>query len=134
MSRFALILASLLIVSPLEIVWGEDSNPTMVVLRIQTDIESNKSSSSSATTVIAPIAANHIESYEVHGVEIQLRVTDRRLDELSIVVSLMDSPESAVDSTTVLVTSDEPGSFEFQAGNDAITGTITLSRIIDPSK
>ena len=134
MSRFSLVIASLLIVSPLQIVWGENLNPTMVVLHIQTDIESKQSSSSSATTIIAPISAGHEERYEVHGVEIHLRVTDRRLDELSIIVSLMNPPGSGIDSATVLVSKDEPGVFKFQSRNESISGTITLSRIIQPSK
>ena len=110
---------------------GADSGaPAIVVLTVQTDIMSPKGSSSSATTIIAPLSADDEETYEAHGFKFQLLVTDRRNDEFSVVISLVESPEPHIDSATVLVSSEKAGTFEFTAGSSEITGTIALRQVI----
>ena len=113
---------------------ADDSATAQAVLRFQIDIETPKSSSSSSATIISPLGAGETHEFDFHGYNFQILVTDRRLNEFTIELSLNNDEGSTVDSTSILVGINIDAKFDFKFGEDSVSGRVRVSQIIEPRK
>ena len=113
---------------------ADDSATAQAVLRFQVDIKTPKSNSSSAATIISPLGAGETHEFEFHGYNFHILVTDRRLNEFTIELSLNDDEGSVVDSTSLLVGLNIDAKFDFRFGKDSVSGLVRVSQIIEPKK
>jgi hypothetical protein len=110
---------------------ADQADLTRVILRTTLAVDGPNGSSLLSNTSIAPLDRDDTKQLSTSGYSINLVVTDRRLNEFSIYVSVENDDGTPLDSSTVLVAVDREATFEFKSGNDKISGTIQLEQIIE---
>ena len=113
---------------------ADDSATAQAVLHFQIDIETSRSKSSSAATIISPLDAGETHEFDFHGYNFQILITDRRLNEFTVELSLNNDEGSIVDSTSFLVGLNRDARFDFTFGDDSVSGLVRVSQIIEPKK
>ena len=113
---------------------ADESATAQAVLHFQIDIETPRSKSSSAATIISPLGAGETHKFDFHGYNFQILITDRRLNEFTVELSLNNDEGSIVDSTSFLVGLNIDAKFDFTFGKDSVSGQVRVSRIIEPTK
>ena len=109
---------------------ADRSTTAQAVLHLQIDIETPKSSSSSAATIISPLDEGETHEFDFHGYNFQILITDYRLNEFTVQLSLTDDDGSIVDSTNLIVGLNRDATFNFAFDKDSVSGQVRVSQII----
>ncbi len=108
----------------------DDASDEVIQLHVQTNIEAPNIHSSQSNTMISTLNQDDVKYVEHDRYRMSLLVTDKRLGEFSMQLTIFDHIGAARDSLTLLASLEEEGSFEFSFDDVAISGTVQIVKII----
>lgn len=113
---------------------ADNSTAERVVLRVRAAIDAPEVRSSVASTIISEIGEGYQKEIELRNYKLNIGVTDRRDQEFSIRLDLVDSNGAVIDSLTVLASPSNPAEFEFSSDRVTSTGEIEVGDVITQHK
>ena len=108
----------------------DDASDETIQLHVQTKIEAPNMHSSLSKTMISRLNQDDVKYVEHDPYRMSLLVTDKRLGEFSMELTIFDHMGAARDSLTLLASLEEEGSFEFSFDDVAISGTVQIVKIV----
>ena len=103
-----------------------------IQLNIKAKIESPRKYSSQSTTIISTLGQDDVKYVDYDPYRMSLLVTDKRLSEFSMELTIFDHIGTARDSLTLLATLEKEASFEFSFDDFAIAGTVRIVQVMQP--
>jgi hypothetical protein len=101
-----------------------------IQLRVRTKIEAPNLHSERSNIRISTLNQDDVIDLEYGPYRMSLLVTDKRLGEFSVQMTIFDHMGAARDSLTLLSSPEEEGSFEFSFDDVAISGTVQIVKIM----
>ena len=103
-----------------------------IQLRVRASIEAQGQRSQRSTILISTLGQDDIKHVDYDPYRMSLLVTDKRLNEFSMELTIFDQTETARDSVTLLAGLKKEGRFDFSFDDVTISGTIWIEKIIQP--
>ena len=107
----------------------DDASHETIQLDVQTKIEAPNIHSTRSTTMISTLNQDSVKYVEHDRYRMSLLVTDKRLGEFSMQLTIFDHMGAARDSLTLLASLEKEGSFEFSFDDVVISGTVQIVKI-----
>lgn len=103
-----------------------------VQLNVLASIEVPGRRSSKSVIIISTLERDDVKYVEFDPYRISLSVTDKRLNEFSMQLTIFDQTKTARDTVTLLASLEKEGRFEFSFDDVAISGTVRIVKIVQP--
>jgi hypothetical protein len=107
----------------------DDASDEAIQLHVQTKIEAPNIHSTRSTQMISTLNQDSVKYVEHDRYRMSLLVTDKRLGEFSMQLTIFDHMGAARDSLTLLASLEKEGSFEFSFDDVVISGTVQIVKI-----
>ena len=105
---------------------SDDIAEKNIALRVKAKIESPRHSSRQSNTIISRLGQDDLKNFKYGPYRMSLLVTDDRLAEFSMELTIFDETGTARDSSTLLASLNNEGSFQFSFDDVAISGTVKI--------
>jgi len=111
---------------------ADEVNEELIRLNVKATIESPRKYGGQSTTIISTLGQDDVKYVDYDPYRMSLLVTDKRLSEFSMELTIFDHTGSTRDSLTLLASLEKEGSFEFSFDDVVIAGTVRIVQVIQP--
>ena len=114
----------------LTVAQSDDISDERIRLNVRAKFVAPNMHSMKSWTIISTLSQDDVNYFEKDPYRLSLLVTDKRLGEFSMEVTIFDHTGTARDSLTLLASLKKEGSFEFLFDDVAISGTVRIVEIM----